>query len=111
MLGKTPATSAGPQAPSPCQACGACCSFARDWPRFTLEDDAAIGRIPAAFVAANGSGMSCDGDRCAALRGKVGQATACAVYDMRPNVCRDCEPGDEACNMARRRFGLSAIAA
>lgn len=104
------AASAGTRAPSPCQSCGACCSFAADWPRFTLEDDAAIGRIPAALVAANGAGMRCDGDRCAALRGKVGQATACTIYDARPDVCRACEPGDEACNMARRRFGLSALA-
>ena len=24
-----------------CRTCGACCSFSREWPRFTLEDDAA----------------------------------------------------------------------
>ena len=28
-----------------CQACGACCSFSQDWPRFSLEDDAAAIRI------------------------------------------------------------------
>ena len=27
------------------------------------------------------SGMRCDGDRCAALKGKIGEATACAIYD------------------------------
>jgi hypothetical protein len=55
--------------------------------------------------------MRCDGNRCSALLGKVGVATSCAVYDIRPVVCRACEPGDEACGMARRRFGLSALAA
>ena len=98
-------------ATSPCQACGACCSYSGDWPRFTLEDDAAIARIPARFVAAGGSGMSCVDGRCGALLGEVGRATACAVYDVRPEVCRACEPGDDACNMARHRFGLSALAA
>ena len=97
--------------PSPCRTCGACCSFARDWPRFSMEDDAALARIPAKFVAADQSGMRCDGNRCSALSGEVGAATTCSIYDVRPDVCRACEPGDEACNMARRHFGLSALAA
>ena len=24
---------------SPCQACGACCSYSQNWPRFTIEDE------------------------------------------------------------------------
>ncbi|MGH6830351.1 MAG: YkgJ family cysteine cluster protein [Methylocella sp.] len=94
---------------SPCRTCGACCSFARDWPRFTTEDDADLGRIPSAFVAADFSGMRCDGNRCSALLGEVGVSTLCSVYTARPVVCRTCEPGDEACGIARRRFGLSAL--
>lgn len=94
---------------SACQGCGACCAFSRRWPRFTLESDAALARIPAALIAADGGGMRCDGDRCAALVGAVGVATACAIYADRPDVCRDCAPGDEACAMARRRFGLPAL--
>ena len=50
--------------------------------------------------------MRCDGDRCAALTGDVGVATSCAVYDVRPDVCRTCEPGDAACVAARLGFGL-----
>lgn len=53
--------------------------------------------------------MRCDGDRCSALRGKIGEATACAVYDVRPDVCRACQPGDEECNMARRRYGMTEL--
>ena len=45
-------------------------------------------------------------DRCAALVGDVGIATSCAVYAVRPDVCRACVPGDDACAMARRRFKL-----
>jgi uncharacterized protein len=89
-----------------CRACGACCSFSAEWPRFSLEDDAALDRIPRAFVDDEQGRMRCDGDRCTALVGKVGVATSCAVYALRPDVCRACLPGDAACEMARRRFNL-----
>lgn len=96
---------------SPCRTCGACCSFAPDWPRFTTEEDSDLDRIPGLLVAVDLSGMRCDGNRCSALVGEVGVATACTVYDARPHVCRACVPGDEACGMARSRFGLSKLAA
>lgn len=89
-----------------CQSCGACCATDASWPRFTLEDDDALARIPEALVSACGSGMRCDGDRCCALQGVVGESTACGVYAVRPDVCRACEPGDAECLMARRRHGL-----
>jgi Fe-S-cluster containining protein len=53
--------------------------------------------------------MRCNGDRCSALTGEIGIATACAVYAARPEVCRTCMPGDHACRMARQRFGLPPI--
>ncbi len=93
-------------ATSMCRACGACCSFSAEWPRFSLEDDAALDRIPRAFVDDGQGRMRCEGDRCAALVGTVGVATSCAVYAVRPDVCRACLPGDDACEMARRRFQL-----
>ena len=49
------------------------------------------------------------GDRCAALSGKVGEATACTIYAVRPEVCRTCMPGDVECQMARKRHGLPAL--
>jgi Fe-S-cluster containining protein len=91
-----------------CRTCGACCAFSREWPRFTLEADADIDRIPAAFVNETSSGMRCNGDRCSALVGDVGISTSCAVYGQRPEVCRACEPGDDACRIARRHFGIDA---
>jgi hypothetical protein len=94
------------EAGSICRACGACCSFSREWPRFSLEDDAALARIPPMFVDHHQGGMRCEGDRCAALVGEVGEATSCAVYAVRPDVCRACVPGDDACRMARSRFQL-----
>ena len=89
-----------------CRACGACCSFSRDWPRFTLEDDADLDLIPEELVNETLSGMRCDGDRCSALMGEAGLSTSCSIYNQRPHVCRACEPGDEACRIARRRFHL-----
>ena len=94
---------------SPCQACGACCSYSQNWPRFTTEDDAALDLIPERFVNERLSGMRCDGDRCSALSGKVGEATACLIHAVRPEVCRTCMPGDAECAMARRRHGLPVL--
>jgi Fe-S-cluster containining protein len=94
-----------------CQACGACCSFSREWPRFTLEDDDALALIPEALVNDALSGMRCVGDRCTALIGEIGRSTACSIYDRRPDVCRACQPGDDACQMARERFKLDDHAA
>ena len=79
--------------------------------RFTLEDDAALDLIPADFVNARQSGMKCEGDRCSALTGKIGEHTACGIYDIRPDVCRACQPGDPECAMARRKFGLPVLSA
>ena len=94
---------------NPCQACGACCAYSANWPRFSTEDDDALARIPAELVNARGSGMRCEGDRCAALKGKIGEATSCAIYDVRPDVCRTCMPGDAECAMARRKWGMPAL--
>jgi Fe-S-cluster containining protein len=89
-----------------CQACGACCAYSAEWPRFSLESDEALDRIPPAFVDDGQGRMKCSGDRCSALVGDVGVATSCAVYAVRPEVCRACVPGDDACRMARDRFNI-----
>ena len=69
----------------------------------------ALDLIPESFVNERLSGMRCDGDRCSALSGKVGEATACLIYAMRPDVCRTCMPGDVECAMARKRHGLPVL--
>ena len=33
-----------------CQSCGACCSYSKEWPRFSTEPDADLDRIPLALV-------------------------------------------------------------
>lgn len=89
-----------------CQTCGACCSYSSEWPRFTMESDEALDRIPPQFVAADQRGMRCEGERCSALSGKIGEKASCMVYDVRPEVCRACMPGDYACKTARAAFGF-----
>jgi uncharacterized protein len=91
---------------SSCRTCGACCSFSRDWPRFTTDSDTDLDRIPREFVSERVDGMRCCGERCSALLGEVGILTTCAIYEVRPDVCRACGPGDEACLLARHAFGL-----
>jgi Fe-S-cluster containining protein len=92
-----------------CQSCGACCAYSAEWPRFSTESDEALERIPIALVDDSLGRMRADGDRCAALAGVVGQWTACTIYDIRPDVCRACVPGDDACQMARARYGFPAL--
>jgi len=94
---------------SPCQACGACCSYDASWPRFSLESDAQLALIPESLVSTDLAGMRAVGNRCAALAGEVGRHTACTIYAVRPDVCRACEPGDDACSMARTHHGLPVL--
>ncbi|MCP3475329.1 YkgJ family cysteine cluster protein [Bradyrhizobium sp. CCGUVB1N3] len=94
-----------------CQACGACCAYSANWPRFSIESEEELAAIPQALVNERQSGMRCDGDRCSALKGKIGDATVCGIYAVRPEVCRTCMPGDAECAMARRKFGLPVIEA
>lgn len=89
-----------------CQTCGACCAHSADWPRFSLESDEALALIPEKLVAADLSGMRFEEGRCAALTGELGKHVGCAVYDVRPIVCRDCMPGDAECRMARAEKGF-----
>jgi Fe-S-cluster containining protein len=98
-----------PQDAPVCRTCGACCATSRGWPRFTTEDDSELERIPRVFADHARGRMKCDGDRCSALEGEVGISTSCLVYEVRPEVCRACEPGDDACGMARRRWGMPPI--
>ncbi len=107
---------------SPCQSCGACCaSYRVSFPCHEV-DDLPGGSVPAALVEEIAPHVVCmrgTGSapmRCVALRGTVGEAVFCAIYEFRSSACRDFAPlaalgrGDEACNEARRRHGLTPLA-
>lgn len=89
-----------------CQACGACCAYSSEWPRFTMETDEALDKIPEHLVAADLSGMRCEDQRCMALEGKIGGTVRCTIYEVRPEVCRECQPNDPECLTARSAHGL-----
>jgi uncharacterized protein len=109
MSDVTTKSGASAETESPCQACGACCAYSENWPRFSTEEDSALDLIPKELVNARGSGMRCENDRCAALTGRIGIATSCRIYAIRPEVCRTCLPGDAECAMARRKHGLPVL--
>jgi Fe-S-cluster containining protein len=87
-----------------CNTCGACCETSADWPKLTDADRGADGPPPE-MVTPDGY-MACQGDRCGALDGVVGVRTGCRIYERRPQPCRICQPGDQACLVARRKHGL-----
>ena len=66
-----------------CQACGACCAYSENWPRFTIEEDEVLDLIPPELVNDRLSGMRCDNDRCSALQGKILRITPDLA--LRPN--------------------------
>ena len=112
-----------PRAVSPCQGCGACCATFRVSLPESEADDHPGGTVPAALLEAAGTGLACmrgtaDAPRrCVALRGRIGEAVSCAIYESRPQACREFAPlaalgrGDEACDDARRRHGLPVLRA
>lgn len=44
---------------------------------------------------------------CALHTGRVGYRSACTIYERRPEVCREFQPGSEACLYARKDAGLT----
>jgi Fe-S-cluster containining protein len=99
---------------SACTTCGACCaSFRVDFSVHELED--AGGSVPSGLAVevnrniARMRGTDHQPARCAALSGKLGEKIGCGIYEWRPSPCREFEQGSPACNMARRRHGLSPL--
>lgn len=114
-----------------CTACGACCvasfdeeTYADLYPKdvkalrdkvgskrlrsmtLTHRDDfgKALGEQEAKSLRTkiNGNGHT----TCIALRGSVGRAVECGIYDVRPTVCRSFKVGSDACLADRKRLGL-----
>ncbi|MFO0745017.1 MAG: YkgJ family cysteine cluster protein [Myxococcota bacterium] len=102
-----------------CQACGACCRS----PRYNRERGIVdyvqvfptdvlfrLRGLRAMWTVRNGDGewhmrLAEDG-RCAVLRGEIGVHATCGIYEVRPQVCRNLEPGSDKCVAARIERGL-----
>lgn len=98
-----------------CIRCGACCASFRVSFYWAETDAHPEGRVPAEltepvspyFVAMRGTNQAVP--RCIALKGEIGQAAGCGIYEQRSSTCREFETGDERCQAARARFGLPPL--
>ena len=106
-----------------CQNCGACCVSDFDAPDYVhVSNEEAepfwerdLGKLLYEERTYGAPAMSmrtredeCGNCRCIALSGTVGKDVSCSVYDIRPNVCRNFEPGTDVCDYARQlAFGVS----
>jgi uncharacterized protein len=100
-----------------CLRCGACCTNpddnrregVREWVEVEEGDEILRRRAAARLVVYNGDGiphLRLDGDRCAALRGRLGRQVSCSIYQIRPRACRRVEPGDDQCRQYRRERNI-----
>ena len=103
---------------NPCLTCGACYRVSFYW----AETDTATDRgVPAdmteklnAFRAVM-KGTNRPDPRCVALEGEVGVRVRCAIYDRRPQPCRDLPFSgyagvpEEKCERARAAWGLPPL--
>jgi hypothetical protein len=104
--------------PVDCATCGACCREAYHSVTVSVRDPV-VWKQPD-LVERHGHRFEIrrDGERCAALadrRNDRGRAAGeriftCAIYEDRPQACRDFAAGGRHCLDARRRVGLSARA-
>lgn len=96
----------------PCLSCGACCAAFRVsfyWAEAPELDPAVTEQLTPHLSCMRGSNSKAP--RCVALQGEIGVSTACSVYADRPPPCREVQVGDEKCQRARARHGLSALPA
>lgn len=106
---------------NPCLTCGACCATYRVSFYWAEGDDATPGGVPAALTEQLNPFRRCmQGTNqprpyCVALQGEIGREVACAIYEHRPQACRDLpaswsagEP-EEKCDRARSAWGLPPL--
>lgn len=96
-----------------CQKCGACCGH--DW-EIPVENDENVPRKYLRSVRGKMGFASYEADfrkrmnrpngQCAALKGEIGDACACKIYDRRPAVCREFASGTPECFSARLAANL-----
>jgi hypothetical protein len=96
-----------------CVKCGACCVFPLIVPvsatdhtsseaywDLTLDDSSASPVIDRVLR------RNSDDGRCNQLRGAVGGDISCAIYEDRPQNCRNFEAGSDLCHEYRRMYGI-----
>lgn len=107
-----------PSVVSPCISCGACCAaFRVDFHPAELAGGAfawaegvpLVMTVPvtAALVRMRGTDLS--SPRCVALKGEIGGAVTCSIYEQRPSPCREFDIEHDACRKARKLHGLPPL--
>jgi Fe-S-cluster containining protein len=101
-----------------CLECGACCREAFDaTPVDPDEDEGPLEASMPGIIERDGNWRQLQRvpsplfrgcTRCVALSGDGSRDAPflCHVYEVRPDACRELEPGGEACILARRRVGI-----
>jgi Fe-S-cluster containining protein len=105
----------------PCLRCGACCAFFRVAFHWSEADALLGGVVPPELTEKFDPhrlamlGTSVSKPHCVALRGVVGKAAHCGIYERRPSVCREVLPSWESgaaraqCDKARLGHGLALL--
>jgi Fe-S-cluster containining protein len=104
-----------------CVRCGACCAFYKVSFDCLEVDDVSGGVVPVSLtvkISASRSAMrgtEKNPVRCGALKGKIGHAVSCSIYDWRPTTCRqflslwDHGVVNSLCDRARASYGLNPL--
>ncbi len=109
---------------NPCITCGACCAYFRVVFYWREAENNSEHRVPQNLTTDIDTFKRCmigttekSGNRCIALRGKVGQKVGCSIYLNRPTPCRafpasyiDGGP-NKRCAEARLAHGLKPLTA
>lgn len=96
-----------------CQTCGACCHGDEGWVHVSLEDDVRLDSsdIARSLILTTVHGgfvkrsLKMIRGTCAALK-QSPTNVSCAIYSVRPAVCRELAVGSTACLQARRSYGF-----
>ena len=107
---------------NPCISCGACCAYFRIyfyWREAEFESDI---QVPQHLTTDVSSFQRCmlgttekSGNRCIALKGRVGHTVGCSIYPNRPSPCRAFPASyidgkaNKRCAEARQAHGLKPL--
>lgn len=98
-----------------CTSCGACCGTFRVSFYWAETDAHPEGSVPHQLTQKLNPHLVCmngtekNPPRCVALEGEIGKSVGCTIYQLRSSTCRAFEAGSEACNRARKNYGLMPI--
>lgn len=90
-----------------CAACGACCREGFHVVELGADEPLALHHPELTETSDGALVVPRPGGRCAALCSPHGPPWRCAVYEHRPEACREFEANGEHCLDARRRVGMS----